>query len=197
MKRRDLIKGVVAAPLLSPLHFEDVLAFSQLADSSPCEALQDAIADGLEGKKSHLRPFNATDGLTLESVGTVVPDSPHTIWQLLCHINFSQDRFLELINDYTMKPVPHAEDGWVKENRPSNEEELKRQVEKLHSSIEQTKSILHDPTKYKLMEARGNYGSGFNVLRAMGSHISYHIGQIMLLRRIIGNYPPPSGGDTW
>ena len=36
-----------------------------------------------------------------------------------------------------------------------------------------------------------------DVLRAMGNHISYHVAQIALLRRMMGAWPPPGGGDTW
>lgn len=197
MKRRELIKRAAVIPFAFGLPFEDWFGFLQTSNASACEESQSAIAEGIEGRKAHLRPSNATDGLTMKSVGEVIPNSPHTIWQLLCHVNFWQERFLELIHDYKMKPVPHADDGWVKETAPANEQELKKQIEKLRSSIEEAKSILQDATKHKLTEARANYGSGFNVLRAMGNHISYHVGQIMLLRRIVGNYPPPSGGDTW
>ncbi len=28
-------------------------------------------------------------------------------------------------------------------------------------------------------------------------HNSCHLGQIVLLRRLLGSWPPPSGGDTW
>jgi len=36
-----------------------------------------------------------------------------------------------------------------------------------------------------------------DLLRAMGQHVSYHVGQIALLRRMMGAWPPPGGGDTW
>ena len=28
-------------------------------------------------------------------------------------------------------------------------------------------------------------------------HNSYHVGQIILLRRLLKAWPPPGGGDTW
>lgn len=36
-----------------------------------------------------------------------------------------------------------------------------------------------------------------DVLRGVGSHVSYHFGQIALLRRMLGAWPPRGGGDTW
>jgi uncharacterized damage-inducible protein DinB len=36
-----------------------------------------------------------------------------------------------------------------------------------------------------------------DVLWQMVAHNSYHTGQIALLRRAFGFWPPPGGGDTW
>ena len=39
--------------------------------------------------------------------------------------------------------------------------------------------------------------NGYTALEVLALHNSYHLGQIVLLRRILGAWPPPSGGDTW
>jgi uncharacterized damage-inducible protein DinB len=36
-----------------------------------------------------------------------------------------------------------------------------------------------------------------DVLWQMVAHNSYHIGQVAMLRRAFGAWPPASGGDTW
>jgi uncharacterized damage-inducible protein DinB len=33
--------------------------------------------------------------------------------------------------------------------------------------------------------------------QTMGAHNSYHAGQAVLLRQLLGQWPPPSGGLTW
>jgi uncharacterized damage-inducible protein DinB len=35
------------------------------------------------------------------------------------------------------------------------------------------------------------------VLFQMVAHNSYHLGQVALLRRALGAWPPPGGSDTW
>ena len=35
------------------------------------------------------------------------------------------------------------------------------------------------------------------VLCQMVAHNSYHVGQIAMIRRILGPWPPRDGGDTW
>ena len=34
-------------------------------------------------------------------------------------------------------------------------------------------------------------------LAIVAQHNSYHLGQIVMLRRVLGAWPPPAGGDTW
>ncbi|PTX52215.1 hypothetical protein C8P63_13131 [Melghirimyces profundicolus] len=34
-------------------------------------------------------------------------------------------------------------------------------------------------------------------LRSIASHNSYHLGQVALIRRMPGSWPPPKGGDSW
>jgi uncharacterized damage-inducible protein DinB len=36
-----------------------------------------------------------------------------------------------------------------------------------------------------------------DVLWQTMAHNSYHIGQIAMLRRMLGAWPPKAGGDTW
>jgi len=35
------------------------------------------------------------------------------------------------------------------------------------------------------------------MLQTIGSHNSYHAGEVAFLRQILGKWPPPSGGLTW
>jgi len=34
-------------------------------------------------------------------------------------------------------------------------------------------------------------------LESLAAHNAYHLGRVVLLRQILGNWPPPSGGYTW
>jgi uncharacterized damage-inducible protein DinB len=41
------------------------------------------------------------------------------------------------------------------------------------------------------------YRTRSEAIALVAAHNSYHIGQIVLLRRMLGAWPPPTGGDTW
>ena len=34
-------------------------------------------------------------------------------------------------------------------------------------------------------------------LESLGAHDAYHFGRIVLLRQMLGSWPPPSGGFSW
>jgi uncharacterized damage-inducible protein DinB len=61
----------------------------------------------------------------------------------------------------------------------SPEQELERQIEATHPSHKERAATL---------EA---------VLWQLVAHNSYHVGQIAMIRRALGAWPPRAGGDTW
>lgn len=160
------------------------------------KVLEKVLINALSGTNAHLLPYNAMEGLTLEVAGRQVTGSPYTIWQLIKHLNFWQERFSGYLENKNLPPVHKAAHGWPVETKPENAEALKNEIDLFNNSIESAKSLLFSDTG-NLTGKKGSYESGYDVLQAMASHISYHIGEIMVLRRILGDYPPPSGGDTW
>ncbi|RPI75122.1 MAG: DinB family protein, partial [Ignavibacteriales bacterium] len=141
----------------------------------------------------HVEPLNVLQDLTLETAGKVVKNSPYTVWQILKHINYWQERFISYIKDEFTEPTLKAEIGWAFPQSPSDQEELYNEIKKLNDTLVSVKKLSEDELNKKAQ----NYQTGYDVLQAMASHISYHLGEIVLLRRIIGSWPPPSGGDTW
>lgn len=39
--------------------------------------------------------------------------------------------------------------------------------------------------------------SPIKMLHTIASHNSYHVGQVVAVRQLLGSWPPPSGGLTW
>lgn len=39
--------------------------------------------------------------------------------------------------------------------------------------------------------------SRLQMFHTIASHTSYHTGQVVMLRQLLGKWPPPSGGLTW
>ncbi|WNJ21401.1 DinB family protein [Pontibacter sp. G13] len=156
----------------------------------------EAFFDGLYGKNAHISPMNALDGLTTDTVSFSASNAPYTIWEIIGHIIFWQDWFEHLLKTGERRPVPHAEDGWPYEGGPKTQESLEAACTRLIKYTQDMEVQLLSPDM-DLTQPKGDYATGFHVVQAAANHMSYHLGQIMLLRRMEGNYPPPSGGETW
>lgn len=168
----------------------------KLKSQAEKEILQEILSDALSGKQVHVTIERALEGLTWRQSGSLVAQSPHTIWQLLQHLNYWQDRFISRIEGLKVLPAKSSDDGWAFPVAPQNENEYKQEVGKLLTGISYiTETLLRETGD--LSCSKGDYPHGYGVIRAMASHQSYHLGEIVLLRRILGLWPPPSGGFTW
>ncbi|MFA0961254.1 DinB family protein [Roseivirga sp. BDSF3-8] len=161
-----------------------------------CSDSHKILFNALEGTNAHLKPEVVLEGLTARVAGQEVPGSPYTIWQLLLHLNYWQDRFMKNFLNQTVRPVAHAALGWSCDKAPESETALQKEIARFIKSLDKVKELLDDPTT-EFVEASGGYGSGYDAIQSMASHCSYHLGQIMLLRQLLSAYPPPSGGFVW
>lgn len=159
----------------------------------PDPNLYETVVNALNGVNAHVNPRNVVEDLNIEIAGKEIKSSPYTIWQVLKHINYWQEKFISCIKDKSTPPAITAKEGWSFPKSPQNEKELKNEIQKFTSSLDEAISF----NEIELRKTAQKYKSGYDVLQSMASHISYHIGEIVLLRRIIGDWPPPSGGDTW
>lgn len=169
---------------------------TNLTNTHAPDLLCGLLGDALRGERAHVSAERAFEGLTWRQAGLPVPNSPHTIWQLLGHLNYWQDRFISRIEGMKVLPAKTSDDGWKFDAAPENEESYKRELGKLLTGIHYMRDFML-PNADNLYDSKGDYKNGFAVIQAMASHISYHLGEAVLLRRMLNLWPPPSGGYTW
>jgi hypothetical protein len=87
--------------------------------------------------------------------------------------------------------VESAAVGWPKVRRS----DWPRLKDIYLAGLEESRKIAQNPELLSRMQGP-NYTVGFRLLSHLG-HDAYHLGQIVLIRRMIGAWPPPGGGDTW
>jgi hypothetical protein len=160
------------------------------------DMLCEILCDSLLGKRAHVSPELAFEGITWRQAGLSVPKSPHTIWQLLKHLNYWQDRLISRIEGMKVLPAKTSDDGWSFDASPPDEGTYQRELGKLLTGVNyMTQTKL--PEMDCLKQPKGDYPHGFAVIQSMASHLSYHLGEVVLMRRMLGLWPPPSGGYTW
>jgi len=163
-----------------------------------------ALTELLHGKGSHADPLACIEDLSAELAAQHVPGFPHSIGQLVFHMNYWMDYELRRIrsqkprypehNAESFPPAPSPQNApqWDETCRRftallaeftalanSSQEEMQRQIESVHEG---------DIKVAGTLEA---------VITQMVAHNSYHTGQIAMIRRMLGAWPPRGGGDTW
>ena len=161
--------------------------------TSDHKIIEQAIAHALSGTGAHVATQNVFAGLDWKLAGTRPEGAPHTVFQLLGHITYWQDWVVKWLEGGD-PPIPnHASGGWPGSPAPASAKEWQRAVRDFRSGLGK---LEHQSRGPDLLAKRGKH-TRLGMLHAIASHNSYHLGQVVVLRQILGAWPPPSGGVTW
>ena len=151
------------------------------------------LMSGVAGGGAHLDSATVLDGLDWTLAGRDLEGSPYTILQCANHIIYWNGYAIAAIRGENPTAPAHAVDGWPGPKAPASEAEWTAFVDAYKASLASLVETVKQKRFTDLIVTRNRLDS----LRAMTQHVSYHVGQIALLRRMMGSWPPPGGGDTW
>jgi len=159
---------------------------------------RDALREQVYGINSHLHLIHALEGLEPSLAGERVADAPHTIFQILHHMTYWQDITLARLRGENPRRPESSRLGWKTPPAPEDPSDWEAAVAGLAEGLRALEDLLaredFDPA------ARADVPRGTSareeILMILG-HNSYHLGQIVMLRQILGSWPPPRGTDDW
>jgi uncharacterized damage-inducible protein DinB len=163
-----------------------------------------ALIELLYGKGAHANPVACVEDLPLELSARRAHGFPHSIWQLVGHMNYWMDYELKRIRGEAIKYPEHSGPDWPADAAPAGEQEWKKAVS-LFGELLGGLAVLAGASSEELaraVEATDSYHTTHastvgDVLWQTLVHNSYHVGQIAMLRRALGSWPPVGGGDSW
>lgn len=150
---------------------------------------------GLHGKGIHVDTATVFDGLEWQKAGEKPGNCPHSVWELLFQMNYWQDYMLAILNSETPQHPEHAAESWPDSLSPVNEEEWNSAVAHFLKGIEAAEQEATKDLAEQVVA--GNEKTRADCLLTIMLHNTYHAGQAVIVRKTIGAWPPPSGGDTW
>ena len=149
------------------------------------DPLRKHLIDLLDMKGAHIDFDSAVADFPPELRGRKPAGSPHSPWQLLEHMRLAQWDILEFSRD-AKHVSPEFPDGyWPKSDAPPSEHAWNESIKKFHHGLDEMKKLIADP-KHDLY-APIPHGNGQTLLRealVLADHNSYHLGQLMLLRKM-------------
>lgn len=158
-------------------------------------AVLETLLGGISGKGAHVDAERTLDGLDWQLAGRTFQGVPYSILQSANHIIYWNGYTLAHLAGQEPKPPEHAVDGWPGPVAPGSEEEWRAFVRAYQASLTALAEAVRVRRFTEIQPSRSR--TRVDVLRAMANHVSYHVGQIAMLRRMLGSWPPPGGGDTW
>ena len=154
------------------------------------------LSNALRGVGAHLDSPAALDGLAWELAGARPAGSPYSAYRILNHLIYWQDVFVRRADGAHAPTPPHDADGWPGDDAPTSETDWLGAVARFGGGLAALQArAAADPLDEPLPGPDGRTRA--DAIAAAAAHNSYHLGQIVLLRRMLGAWPPPAGGDSW
>jgi uncharacterized damage-inducible protein DinB len=144
----------------------------------------------LDWHDAHATFDDAVEGIAPELYGKQPDGLPYSPWQLLEHLRLTQLDILEFCRDSSYKEKNWPEEYWPETEGPSSADAWEKSVADYRSDREELKRMAAD-TGLDLF-ARIPHGSGQTYLREfllVADHNAYHVGQLVVVRRLLGAWP--------
>jgi uncharacterized damage-inducible protein DinB len=153
------------------------------------DALRQHVLDLLRGRNAHA-DFEAVMADFPSRLRGVKPSgAPHTGWQLLEHMRIAQWDILEFSRDAKHKSPAWPDGYWPKTEAPPSAASWNNSLRSFRADLKAMAKLVAD--KKTELFARIPHGSGQTILREallVADHNSYHLGQIVVLRRLLGTW---------
>jgi uncharacterized damage-inducible protein DinB len=153
-------------------------------------ALRAHLIELMQMGHAHLKPEAAFAGLPFGQWGRRPTGAPHTAWQLLEHLRFTQHDILEFSRNPDYDEPTWPDDYWPKEDAPADQAALTRSLAEFAADAKAMEALVED-AKTDLF-AKIPWGNGQTILREamlVADHNAYHLGQLIVVRELLGQWP--------
>ncbi|MCL6525392.1 MAG: DinB family protein [Thermaceae bacterium] len=148
-------------------------------------ALRAQIQQLLRGGNAHVPFAQAVEGFPLERVNQRPQGLPYSAWDLLEHLRIAQRDILDFMVNPHYKEPQWPQDYWP--SRPGDAQTWQTSLHSFEGDLERIIHLALDPQIQ--LDAAIPHGQGQTYLREFllaADHNAYHIGQLVLLRRLLG-----------
>ena len=156
----------------------------------PHQSLREHLLYLLQGGGAHLDFDKAVADIPPELRGRTVPPVPHSPWRLLEHLRIAQWDILEFSRDPGHVSPSWPDGYWPQGDAPPDPRLPRRAVGAFRADLAAMCERVADPATD--LFAPIPHGDGQTVLREallVADHNAYHLGQLVVVRRLLGCWP--------
>ncbi|HEY0759628.1 MAG TPA: DinB family protein [Acidisarcina sp.] len=150
-------------------------------------ALRDQLLELLRGGSAHANPSAALDDFPVELRGKRPDGVAHSGWQQLEHMRFTLHDLLNFCTDSNYLEPKWPDDYWTDSEEPPEPDSWDKTVAAFKADMKAFEDLVNDPAGNIYAEIPWGQGQTlFREILLVADHNSYHIGQIIMLRRSLG-----------
>ena len=151
--------------------------------------MREQLVELLKGKSAHLSFDEAIAGLPAKMRGVKPPGTPHTVWRLVEHMRIAQWDILEFSKDGRHKSPKWPDEYWPDGDAPRDARQWNDSVKQFKADLKEMMRMVKDKKVDLLAPIPGGQGQTvFREAMLVADHNAYHIGQIVMLRRVLGEW---------
>lgn len=142
----------------------------------------------LKGGGAHVSFDEAIAKIPKKNYGAPVEGIPYTLWRIVQHMRISQRDILEYITNPEYQEPIWPNDYWPQEKTPPDESAWKKSVDQIKQDLRIIMELVENP-KINLLGGIPHFKESppiFREILLVADHNSYHIGQIILIRGLLG-----------
>lgn len=151
------------------------------------EALRKHLLELLDGGNAHLTFDKAVAALPMKIRGAKPAGAPHSPWQLIEHLRIAQWDILEFSRNPKHVSPDWPTGYWPDTEAPPSAKAWEDSIKRFQADLAAMKKLVSN--RGTDLMARIPHGEGQTILREallIADHNAYHLGQLVLLRRILG-----------
>jgi hypothetical protein len=151
------------------------------------KALRKHLLTLLKGGEAHADFDAAVKDLPVGLRGTRPDAAEHSAWELLEHLRIAQWDILGFSRNPHHQSPEFPEGYWPRTQTPPNKTDWDKSVEDFRKNLQAMCDLVADENTD--LFAKIPHGDGQTILReafVVADHNAYHLGQLVLLRRLLG-----------
>jgi hypothetical protein len=151
------------------------------------DSLRKHVLELLDGGHAHATFDKTVANLPAKLRGKKVKGAPHTAWHLLEHLRIAQHDILEFSRNPKHVSPPWPAGYWPKTEAPPSAAAWTNSIRNFRADLKAMGALVS--SKKTDLLAPIPHGDGQTILREallLADHNSYHLGQLLLLRRLLG-----------
>jgi hypothetical protein len=149
--------------------------------------LRQHLIELLDGGHAHATFDDVVKDFPIDRTGIRPEGAPYSAWELLEHMRIAQEDILRFSQSADHQSPGWPEGYWPKSAAPATQSQWDESLKAFRKDLAEFKGMVQDDSQdlYKKFP----WGDGQTLLREamlIADHNSYHLGQLVLVRRLVG-----------